>query len=118
MAYKKGNAMHIILSHSLPLGLRVVVMQTVFPPLHVSLDHRDRRQDAEASNHPSNDFNDFNLMAQTQATLNLTLELIKAARYARVGAFNIPPHLVNQNPRHNPQNSRYDKEDLGQCQLM
>lgn len=77
-------------------------MQTIFPPLQVNLDHRNRRQNTEASNDPSDDLNDLDLMAQAQATLDLALEFAIAARDTRVGAFDVSPHLVNENSRDNP----------------
>lgn len=77
-------------------------MQAIFPPFQVDLDHRNRRQDTEASNDPSDNLDDLDLVAQTQATLDLALEFAIAARDSRIGAFNVSPHLVNESSRNNP----------------
>lgn len=88
--------------HILTLRRRLLVMQTILPSLQVDLDHRNRRQNTEASNGPGDNLNDLDLMAQTQATLYLALELAIAARDTGIGAFDVSPHLVNENSRDNP----------------
>lgn len=88
---------------SLSLGLHVL------EPRH---DHGDGSQHADTGNNPSKNLNDLDLVTESQSALDLALKLRDAANDACVLAFNIAPHLVDENTGDDPKDGRDDEEDL------
>lgn len=100
--------------HRLPLAHKLVLLGLGPgpPALHVCLDNGDCRQYANSRNRPRNNLNNLDLMAQTQPTLNLALELVKVVGDACVCALNIAPDLVDEHARDDPEDGGDDQEDL------
>lgn len=90
----------------------LLLVQTIFPPLQIRLDDRNCRQNTETRNGPRNNLDDLDLMAETQATFNLAFEFVETVSDAIVLAFDISPHLVDQNTGDDPEDGRHDEEDL------
>lgn len=109
--YTPSSSDHLAFLSIMP---SVLVMNALLPPCQIRLDDRNRSENTESGDGPRNDFNNLDLVAETQATLDLALEFVEAIGDAIVLALDVTPHLVDQHTGDDPEDGRDDKEDLAE----